>query len=78
MSSILFSPKLDTLTAVITARNFKCNLNLVFLTYIYKLTCEKEEADITSATKLLEERREMAEVEQAFVAQKEEFQMRMV
>merc|ERR1711937_570267 len=37
----------------------------------------QEEADITSATKLLEERREMAEVEQAFVAQKEEFQMRM-
>merc|ERR1711937_467290 len=37
----------------------------------------QEEADITSATKLLEERREMAEVEQAFVAQKEEFQMTM-
>ena len=38
----------------------------------------QEEADITSATKLLEERREMAEVEQALIAQKEEFQMRMV
>merc|ERR1712098_320412 len=37
----------------------------------------QEEADITSATRLLEERREMVEVEQAFVAQKEEFQMRM-
>jgi len=37
----------------------------------------QEEADITSATRLLEERREMAEVEQALIAQKEEFQMRM-
>ncbi|CAG5111992.1 Oidioi.mRNA.OKI2018_I69.chr2.g6257.t1.cds [Oikopleura dioica] len=36
-----------------------------------------DDADITSATRLLEERREMAEVEHALVAQKEEFQMRM-
>ena len=39
---------------------------------------QQDEADITSATRLLEERREMAEVEQALIAQKEEFQMRMV
>jgi len=36
-----------------------------------------DDADITSATRLLEERREMAEVEHALVSQKEEFQMRM-
>merc|ERR1712048_777569 len=38
---------------------------------------KQEEADITSATRLLEERREMVEVEHALIAQKEEFQMRM-
>jgi len=37
---------------------------------------KQEEADITSATRLLEERREMVEVEHALIAQKEEFQMR--
>ena len=39
---------------------------------------KQEEADITSATRLLEERREMVEVEHALIAQKEEFQMRKV
>merc|ERR1712168_1745124 len=38
---------------------------------------KQEEADITSATRLLEERREMVEVEHALIAQKEEFQMKM-
>jgi len=38
---------------------------------------EREDDHLTPATRLLEKRREMAEVEQALTAQKEEFQMKM-
>lgn len=38
---------------------------------------EREDDHLTPATRLLEKRREMAEVEQALAAQKEEFQMKM-
>eukprot|EP00118_Oscarella_pearsei_P003882 m.16123 g.16123 ORF g.16123 m.16123 type:complete len:194 (+) comp26749_c0_seq4:49-630(+) len=38
---------------------------------------EREEDHLTAATRLLEKRREMSEVEQALNAQKEEFQMKM-
>ncbi|XP_028400543.1 coiled-coil domain-containing protein 42 homolog [Dendronephthya gigantea] len=38
---------------------------------------EKEDDQLTPATRLLEKRREMSEVEQALTAQKEEFQMKM-
>ncbi|KAK2169056.1 hypothetical protein LSH36_12g03104 [Paralvinella palmiformis] len=38
---------------------------------------EREDDHLTPATRLLEKRREMAEVEQALGAQKEEFQMKM-
>lgn len=38
---------------------------------------EKEEDHLTQATRLLEKRREMGEVENALVAEKEEFQMKM-
>jgi len=38
---------------------------------------EREGDNLTSATRLLEKRREMAEVDQALAAQKEEFQMKM-
>ena len=38
---------------------------------------EREDDHLTPATKLLEKRREMKEVEQALSAQKEEFQMKM-
>ncbi|XP_043924372.1 cilia- and flagella-associated protein 73 [Protopterus annectens] len=38
---------------------------------------EREDDHLTPATRLLEKRREMAEVEQALSAQKEEFQMKM-
>ncbi|KAK2177504.1 hypothetical protein NP493_594g00017 [Ridgeia piscesae] len=38
---------------------------------------EHEDDHLTPATRLLEKRREMAEVEQALAAQKEEFQMKM-
>lgn len=38
---------------------------------------EKEDDSLTTATRLLEKRREMAEIEQALIAQKEEFQMKM-
>eukprot|EP00116_Pleurobrachia_bachei_P014210 sb/3474472/ len=38
---------------------------------------EREDEHLTPATRLLEKRREMTEVEQALNAQKEEFQMKM-
>ncbi|KAG2470756.1 CCD42 protein, partial [Polypterus senegalus] len=38
---------------------------------------EREDEHLTPVTRLLEKRREMAEVEQALAAQKEEFQMKM-
>jgi len=38
---------------------------------------ERDDDHLTPATRLLEKRREMAEVEQALAAQKEEFQMKM-
>ena len=38
---------------------------------------EREDDQLTPATRLLEKRREMSEVEQALTAQKEEFQMKM-
>ncbi|KXJ27520.1 coiled-coil domain-containing protein 42 homolog [Exaiptasia diaphana] len=38
---------------------------------------EREDDHLTPATRLLEKRREMSEVEQALAAQKEEFQMKM-
>lgn len=38
---------------------------------------EREEDQLTPATRLLEKRRELAEVEQALATQKEEFQMKM-
>ncbi|XP_063395999.1 coiled-coil domain-containing protein 42 homolog isoform X1 [Mytilus trossulus] len=38
---------------------------------------EREDDHLTPATRLLEKRREMAEVDQALLAQKEEFQMKM-
>jgi len=38
---------------------------------------EREDDQLTPATRLLEKRREMQEVEQALAAQKEEFQMKM-
>ena len=38
---------------------------------------EQEETNLTPATRLLEKRREMSEVENALVAEKEEFQMKM-
>lgn len=38
---------------------------------------EREDDHLTPATRLLEKRREMQEVEQALAAQKEEFQMKM-
>ena len=38
---------------------------------------ERDDDHLTPATRLLEKRREMAEVEQALTAQKEEFQMKM-
>jgi hypothetical protein len=55
----------------------------VLLGHFYNETCvihvcsklpEKEDDSLTSATRLLEKRREMTEVEQALAAQKEVFE----
>merc|ERR1711976_119055 len=76
----IFESDFDCLTEKIMAGAQDVNLKDYFKNFEDKLLVKmpkQEEADITSATRLLEERREMVEVEHALIAQKEEFQMRM-